>query len=45
MLLFHDKVAIQPIDKHNFIKQEVWSQTYHVYFDSIIKWIDLIKLS
>jgi hypothetical protein len=45
MLLFHDKVTIQPIDKHNFIKQEVWSQTHHVYFDSIIRCIDLIELS
>jgi hypothetical protein len=43
--LFHDKVAIQPIDKHIFIRQEVWIQIHHVYFDSIIKLIDLIELS
>jgi hypothetical protein len=44
-VLLHDKVAIQPIDKHGFIKQEVWIQTHYVYFDSIIKLIDLIELS
>jgi hypothetical protein len=41
----HNKVAIQPIDKHVFIKQGVWIQTHYVYFDSIIKLIDLIELS
>jgi hypothetical protein len=44
-ILHHDKVAIQPIDKHIFIRQEVWIQIHHVYFDSIIKLIDLIELS
>jgi hypothetical protein len=44
-VLFHNKVAIQPIDKYIFIKQEVWIQTHYVYFDSIIKLIDLIELS
>jgi hypothetical protein len=44
-ILLHDKVAIQPIDKHIFIKQEVWIKIHHVCFDSIIKLIGLIELS